>query len=82
MMLGAQSEAVGAPVRVALTATAAPPVRAEIIRRLGLRDPEVVIGDFDRPNIELSVHRSVTADDKHGELVRSEERRVGKECSS
>src|SRR5689334_2110906 len=33
MMLGAQSEAVGAPVRLALTATAAPPVRAEIIRR-------------------------------------------------
>ena len=41
MMLGAQSEAVGAPVRLALTATAAPPVRAEIIRRLGLRDPAV-----------------------------------------
>ena len=54
MRLGAQAEAVGAPVRLALTATAAPPVRQEIIRRLGLRDPEVVIGDFDRPNIYLS----------------------------
>ena len=54
MRLGAQAEAVGAPVRLALTATAAPPVRQEIISRLGLRDPEVVIGDFDRPNIELS----------------------------
>ncbi len=51
MRLGAQAEAVGAPVRLALTATAAPPVRQEIISRLGLRDPEVVIGDFDRPNI-------------------------------
>ncbi len=71
MRLGAAAEAVGAPVRLALTATAAPPVRQEIVRRFGLRDPEVVIGDFDRPNIELSVHRSVTADDKHGELVRS-----------
>ena len=39
MLLGAQAEAVGAPVRLALTATAAPPVRQEIIRRLGLRDP-------------------------------------------
>jgi ATP-dependent DNA helicase RecQ len=48
MMLGAQSEAVGARVRLALTATAAPPVRTEITRRLGLRNPEVVIGDFDR----------------------------------
>ena len=55
MMLGAQAEAIGAPVRLALTATAAPPVRQEITRRLGLRDPRVVIGDFDRPNIYLSV---------------------------
>ena len=30
MMLGAQAEAIGAPVRLALTATAAPPVRQEI----------------------------------------------------
>src|SRR3954447_13038367 len=70
MRLGAAAEAVGAAVRLALTATAAPPVRQEIVRRFGLRDPEVVIGDFDPPNIELSVHRSVTEDDKHGELVR------------
>jgi len=34
MRLGAQAEAVGAPVRLALTATAAPPVRQEIVRRL------------------------------------------------
>ena len=39
LLLGAQAEALGAPVRLALTATAAPPVRQEIIRRLGLRDP-------------------------------------------
>ena len=71
MRLGAQAEAVGAPVRLALTATAAPPVRQEIVQRLGLRDPVVVIGDFDRPNIELSAHRSLTEDDKEGELVRS-----------
>ncbi|MGN6173772.1 MAG: helicase-related protein, partial [Streptosporangiaceae bacterium] len=49
----------------------APPVRQEIVQRLGLRDPVVVIGDFDRPNIELSAHRSLTEDDKEGELVRS-----------
>jgi ATP-dependent DNA helicase RecQ len=70
MRLGAAAEAVGAPVRLALTATAAPPVRQEIVRRFGLCDPEVVIGDFDRPNIELSAHRALTADDKHDELVR------------
>jgi ATP-dependent DNA helicase RecQ len=56
---------------LALTATAAPPVRAEIIRRLGLRNPAVVIGDFDRPNIQLSASRARTLPDKARELVRS-----------
>ena len=69
MLLGSQAETVGAPVRLALTATAAPPVRQEIAKRLGLRDPVVVIGDFDRPNIQLSVQRLRTADDKRGELT-------------
>ena len=71
MLLGAQAEAVGAPVRLALTATAAPPVRSEIIRRLGLRDPVVVIGDFDRPHIQLSVHRARTVLRQAAELVRA-----------
>jgi len=71
MLLGAQAAAVGAPVRLALTATAAPPVRQEIVRRFGLRDPVVVIGDFDRPNIELSVQHVRTVADKQRELVRS-----------
>jgi len=71
MRLGAQAGAVGAPVRLALTATAAPPVRAEIIRRLGLRDPAVVIGDFDRPNIQLSASQVATLPDKARELVRA-----------
>jgi len=69
MLLGAQAEAVGAPVRLALTATAAPPVRQEIIRRLGLRDPTVVIGDFDRPHIHFSAHHVHTAADKERALV-------------
>ena len=69
MMLGAQAGAVGAPVRLALTATAAPPVRQEIVKRLGLRDPRIVIGDFDRPNIRLSVHRSLTVREKEQHLV-------------
>ena len=69
MRLGAQAEAVGAPVRLALTATAAPPVQEEIIRRLGLRDPEVVLGDFDRPYLFLSARHTRTVDDKERELV-------------
>ena len=69
MLLGAQAEAVGAPVRLALTATAAPPVRQEIIRRLGLRNPAVVIGDFDRPHLHLSAQHVRTIPDKERELV-------------
>jgi len=71
MLLGAQADALGAPPRLALTATAAPPVRQEIIRRLRLSDPEVVIGDFDRPNIELSVRHVRAVSDKEAELVRA-----------
>jgi ATP-dependent DNA helicase RecQ len=71
MRLGAQADALEASVRMALTATAAPPVQQEIIRRLALREPEVVIGNFDRPHIELSVRRARTVDEKHRELERA-----------
>jgi ATP-dependent DNA helicase RecQ len=68
LRLGAQADALGSPVRLALTATAAPPVRAQIQRRLGLQDPEVVIGDFDRPQIDLSVHRVRSAKEKQRQI--------------
>ncbi|HXB16788.1 MAG TPA: RecQ family ATP-dependent DNA helicase [Solirubrobacteraceae bacterium] len=64
LLLATHADALGAPVRVALTATAAPPVRAQIQQRLGLRDPQVVIGDFDRPQIDLAVDRVRSAKDK------------------
>jgi ATP-dependent DNA helicase RecQ len=64
LRLGVQAAELGAGVRIALTATAAPPVRREICRRLELRDPEVVIGDFDRPHVELTVERAHAPDDK------------------
>jgi ATP-dependent DNA helicase RecQ len=68
LRLGAQADALEAPVRIALTATAAPPVREQIARRLELRTPEVVVGDFDRPQIELSVHRMRSAAEKQREI--------------
>ena len=67
LLLGAQATSLGTPVRLALTATAAPPVRQEIIRRLGLRNPVVVIGDFDRPHLHLSAHHVSTIPDKERE---------------
>jgi ATP-dependent DNA helicase RecQ len=48
----------GAPPVLALTATAAPPVQADITRQLRMRTPRVVVADFDRPNIHLGVRRS------------------------
>jgi ATP-dependent DNA helicase RecQ len=50
--------AVGRPPVLALTATAAPPVQADITRQLHMTDPEVIVADFDRPNIDLAVRRT------------------------
>ncbi|GAA1319378.1 RecQ family ATP-dependent DNA helicase [Pseudonocardia xinjiangensis] len=63
---------VGDPQVLALTATAAPPVQAEITRRLGMRDPAVVVAGFDRPNIDLAVravHGTTTHDKVRGDDV-------------
>jgi ATP-dependent DNA helicase RecQ len=64
LRLSAQADALGVDVRMALTATAAPPVRDEIIKRLGLQEPKVVIGDFNRPEISLSVRRVFSREGK------------------
>src|SRR3954449_5638918 len=57
LRLGAAIETLGHPPVLALTATAAPPVRDEIVERLGLREPEIVVRGFDRPNLDLAVER-------------------------
>jgi ATP-dependent DNA helicase RecQ len=63
LRLGSVAERLGNPTTLALTATAAPPVRAEIVERLGLDDPAEIVRGFDRPNIHLSVERHT--DDAH-----------------
>jgi ATP-dependent DNA helicase RecQ len=64
LRLGVVREALGHPPLLALTATAAPPVREEIVDRLGMRDPLVVVKGFDRPNIWLGVQRFHEAERK------------------
>ncbi len=57
LRLGAVIATLGHPAVLALTATASPPVRAEILERLGMRDARVIVRGFDRPNIWLGVER-------------------------
>ena len=53
----------------AYTASATPLVRDEIVKVLGLRDPVVLVGDFDRPNLHLSVDRIPHRDSQLIEFV-------------
>ncbi|WP_138442814.1 RecQ family ATP-dependent DNA helicase [Sinomonas susongensis] len=57
LFLGDVAQRLGAPPVIALTATASPHTRAEIVERLRLRDPLELVQSFDRPNIELRVVR-------------------------
>jgi ATP-dependent DNA helicase RecQ len=47
--------------RMALTATATPPTRAEIVERLELDAPRVFVASFDRPNIRYAVQAKTDA---------------------
>jgi ATP-dependent DNA helicase RecQ len=57
LRLGSVIEQLGRPTVVALTATASPHVREEIVERLGMRDPLVEVCGFDRETIHLAVER-------------------------
>jgi ATP-dependent DNA helicase RecQ len=64
-------EKLGRPTLLALTATAAPPVRQEIIEKLGMKKPHVLVSGFDRPNIHLSVRRFAGEGSKHEALLQA-----------
>lgn len=61
-------EAVGRPPVAALTATATPDVRDDIVRALGLNNPFVLVTGFDRPNLTYGVIRA-TPTEKIGHVV-------------
>ncbi|MFB9181233.1 RecQ family ATP-dependent DNA helicase [Dactylosporangium sucinum] len=54
LQLGHLIRELGRPPVVALTATASPPVRADITATLGLRDPFTLVAGLDRPNLKLA----------------------------
>ncbi|KSU70456.1 ATP-dependent DNA helicase RecQ [Pseudarthrobacter enclensis] len=68
--LGTVREQLGNPPVAALTATASPPVRDEIVERLGMKDPLVLVHGFDRPNISLDVVRHHEDKDKRKGVLR------------
>jgi ATP-dependent DNA helicase RecQ len=55
--------------RMALTATATPPTRREIVERLELTAPEVFVSSFDRPNIRYQVHAKSDARRQLGQFL-------------
>ena len=55
LALGALADVFPDVPRMALTATATPQARKEVIERLALDDPGVFVASFDRPNIRYSV---------------------------
>ena len=69
LRLGGVMEALGHPTVLALTATASPPVRDELVGRLGMREPAVVVRGFDRPNIWLDVETFTSEEAKREALV-------------
>jgi ATP-dependent DNA helicase RecQ len=62
--LGELVEQLGTPRVVAMTATAALPVRDDIVERLRLDDHRLVVTGFERDNLALSVRRTAAADEQ------------------
>ena len=67
--LGEIREKLGGPPCIALTATASSDVRADIHRRLALKEPHVVVTGFDRTNLLYECRRVPKANEKDGELL-------------
>jgi len=57
LLLSDAIERLGRPVVLALTATATPWIRDEIVERLRLRAPKLVAREIDRPNLFFEVRR-------------------------
>ena len=69
LRLGDLLQKLDAPRIIALTATAAPPVRDDIIARLRLRDPLTIVKGLARDNIHLGVERCITVEEQHRAVI-------------
>lgn len=77
LILGDVIDELAHPPTVALTATGAPPVRAEIAERLHLAHPRVLATGFDRPNLRLEVARHERDSEKRDAVVSQAVRLAG-----
>ncbi|MBV9867427.1 MAG: RecQ family ATP-dependent DNA helicase [Abitibacteriaceae bacterium] len=64
-------ESLGNPPLMAATATATRRVQESIIKNLGMREPEVFVGGFNRPNLHFAVHRCKNEQDRQERLARA-----------
>ena len=65
--IGRFRERLGYPQTIALTATATPDVREDIVRNLGLREPAVFVTGFARPNLRFeceTLHQGAEKDER------------------
>ncbi|MDQ2908021.1 MAG: ATP-dependent DNA helicase [Candidatus Eremiobacteraeota bacterium] len=67
LALGAVIKGLASPTVLALTATATPAVREDILVQLGIPDAETVVKGFDRPNLRYEV---IKAENEAGKLKR------------
>ncbi len=67
--LGEARRRLGEPTTITLTATATHDVREDIVRRMGLIDPAVVITGFDRPNLAYESRRISKVAEKEAEIL-------------
>lgn len=59
----------GRPPVLALTATATPEVRRDIVKELDLRNARVIVRGFDRPNLRWTVQREEKVSEKARNLI-------------
>src|SRR5215831_12877201 len=63
---------------VALTATATPKVQSDIIKNLGLRNPNIYISSFNRPNLYYEIQPKIKKEQTVKALVRFISQNLGK----
>ncbi|HEY8689115.1 MAG TPA: DNA helicase RecQ [Chitinophagaceae bacterium] len=63
---------------IALTATATPKVQSDIVKNLGLRDPNIFISSFNRPNLHYEVQPKINKDQAVKSIVKFISQNMGK----